>query len=281
MEQKIVIAVTEDIRSEAMEIEIDASPFQRTIEMQLQNGDEKIPQVRTDQQPLLTYAIKITYTFDSKKDQRSRLLLKYRTYGVEVSLEPLTQIDIKAGAIFLAARARVDPNEEANKFGALDVLGKQDVIFDFLKLIEPRLQSVSSVALGQISLIHGDIGIGRKIPIAYMGDGMDRLLSIILAIATCKDGIVFIDEIENGIHHSIMAKVWEAISKAARQFNCQILATTHSYECLQAAHEGIAKADLTDDLRYIRLDRVGDNIAAKVYTSAVLGAALARGWEVR
>src|SRR5205807_7489873 len=98
------------------------------------------------------------------------------------------------------------------------------------------------IAVGEKLLIHGDIGIGRKIPLAHMGEGMGRLLSIVLAIAVNKDGLILIDEFEHGIHHSGMTKIWEGVSKMAQEYNCQIIATTHSYECLQAAFEGTANA---------------------------------------
>ena len=59
------------------------------------------------------------------------------------------------------------------------------------------------------------------------------------------------------------------------------LQTTHSYECLQAAHEGSSKAQAEEDFSYIRLESHENNIIAKRYSHAVLGAALEHGWEVR
>ena len=73
-------------------------------------------------------------------------------------------------------------------------------------------------------------------------------------MATNINGTLLIDEIGIGIHHSALPKIWEAISHAAREFNCQIIATTHSYECLRAALEGM-EGEYASDLTYIRLDR--------------------------
>ena len=67
----------------------------------------------------------------------------------------------------------------------------------------------------------------------------------------------------------------------AQEFNCQIIATTHSYECLRAAYEGIAGANMSDELRYVRLDRSDGDIAATTYTHHELGTATDLGWEVR
>ena len=62
--------------------------------------------------------------------------------------------------------------------------------------------------------IHGDIGLPLLLPIPLMGEGLRRLLSLLLAIANLKDGIVLIDEIENGFHYSVHKKVWQAIASA-------------------------------------------------------------------
>ena len=143
--------------------------------------------------------------------------------------------------------------------------------------------SLSRLALAQVdgkNFIHADVGLGRMIPIAYVGEGMRRLLSILLAIANCKGGIVLIDEIENGFHHSVIEKVWTAIGQAARDNEVQVFATTHSYECIQAAHEAFSEAE-TYDLRLHRLDRVGDRIEAVTFDEETIGTAVEMFLEVR
>ncbi len=52
------------------------------------------------------------------------------------------------------------------------------------------------------------------LPIPMVGEGMNRLLSIAVAIANTEHGVVLIDEIENGLHYSVMTKVWAAIAQA-------------------------------------------------------------------
>ena len=59
-----------------------------------------------------------------------------------------------------------------------------------------------------------------------------RLFGVALALANSKDGFLLIDEAENGIHHSIQRDFWTMILKAAHQNNVQVLATTHSWDCV-------------------------------------------------
>jgi len=113
-------------------------------------------------------------------------------------------------------------------------------------------------------IINGDIGMRELVPLPLMGEGMGRLLSIILAIANAKGGTILIDEIENGLHHSVLTDVWKAIADAARRSDVQIFATTHSYECIIAAHQAFETSE-KDDFRYHRLERVKDKIQAITY----------------
>lgn len=56
-----------------------------------------------------------------------------------------------------------------------------------------------------------------------MGERITRLLSILVAIASTPDGIVCVDEIENGIHYSLFPKVWEAIETMAKMYSRDML----------------------------------------------------------
>ncbi len=121
---------------------------------------------------------------------------------------------------------------------------KQDAqLFAALRIIEPRLQSIEVNSASGFPMIWGDIGLPELVPLAMMGEGMTRLARLVLAIATVPSGLVLVDEIETGLHHTVMGDVWRAIDEAAKQFDTQVVATTHSYECIRAAHEALGSGD--------------------------------------
>lgn len=72
----------------------------------------------------------------------------------------------------------------------------------------------------------------HPIPIGSMGDGMWRLLAMAIAITQCKGGVLLVDEIDTGLHHTVMSDMWTLIFNAAKEFDVQIFATTHSYDCV-------------------------------------------------
>lgn len=153
-------------------------------------------------------------------------------------------------------------------------------IFPTMKILEPRLTRLAILLSGGESIIHADVGIGELVPLPLLGDGMGRLLSILLAIPNVPGGIILIDEIENGLHHSVMVKIWKAIAQAARQSDVQVFATTHSWECIRAAHEAFTASE-TYDFRLHRLDRIDDKILPVTYDQETLATALKSELEVR
>ena len=193
--------------------------------------------------------------------------------GVFPDVKPVT---------FLGTRSH--PREsDAHTFGELDRLGETQRVIDFLRTIEPDLESLSIIPLGEDPVIHAKLRRMRvKIPVVFMGEGMSRLLSIILAMVRSRGGIVMIDEIENGIHHTVQAPIWSAIAKAAAKLPCQVFATTHSYEFLRHAQEALAGGEYANDFRYIRLERnaKGGHVA-KSYDIETVRTAVEMGLEVR
>jgi hypothetical protein len=183
-------------------------------------------------------------------------------------------------AFFNGAKARIPPSSDAELYGKLEIVGKQDVLLRVLKLIEPRLKRlVILFAMGE-PMLHGDIGTGRPMPLPLMGDGMVRLASFVLRIANAPGGVVLVDEIENGLHHSIMPKLWTAIGDTAREFNTQVFATTHSLECIKAAHRAFTEGEKYD-FRVHRLEHTKKGIKAVTYDQEDLDVAFEMSMEVR
>ncbi|MDR1011984.1 MAG: AAA family ATPase [Opitutaceae bacterium] len=107
-----------------------------------------------------------------------------------------------------------------------------------------------------------DIGLGERIPIQQAGQGIYRLIAVYSEMLGQKPDICFIDEIENGLHHTILPQVWKGIAEAASRLNIQVFATTHSNECFVAAHEAFAHRE-PYDLRVIQLYNVDNRIEGR------------------
>ena len=157
------------------------------------------------------------------------------------------------------------------------------------------LNLIYSNRVERTAMIGDDIGtrssMGRRpvvklrdedspVPLQSLGDGAVRLFGVALALANSKDGFLLIDEAENGIHHSIQRDFWTMILKAAHQNNVQVLATTHSWDCV--AGFAMATSEVEDvDGALVRLEKKGDQIRAVEYPSYDLDVIAQQGIEVR
>lgn len=188
----------------------------------------------------------------------------------------------KDTSAFLHSRSHVSSRVNAERFSKLNLADQVNTLLQALRLIEPRLESLELLYLNRQPLIFGEIGLSKSVPISAMGDGMGRITSIILAMHQVKNGALLIDEIENGLHYSVLVELWRAIYDAALNFNVQIFATTHSYETIRAAHEAFSTSGEGYDFRLHRLDRDSQgDITAVTFNQDTLGAALDMNLEVR
>jgi len=119
----------------------------------------------------------------------------------------------------------------------------------------------------------------QPVPIGSLGDGIWRMLALSIAIALSKGGTLLVDEIDTGLHYTVMSKMWNLIYTAAKDFDVQVFATTHSYDCVHS----LAQIPVDRDPRHkITVQRIEAHGAQSVpYDQDELTVAAAREIEVR
>lgn len=113
-----------------------------------------------------------------------------------------------------------------------------------------------------------------------MGDGMTRMLHLVLALVNARDGMLLIDEVENGIHYSVQPDLWRLVFQVARRLNVQVFATSHSLDCVQAFQRA-AEEDEAEEGILIRLQHRKGEIEAVPFDEDKLGFATREQIEVR
>lgn len=165
-------------------------------------------------------------------------------------------------------------------FGKMELAGRKQEIVDILKIIEPQITDVTAIAAQGQTQLYAKIG-DRLLPLKLAGDGMGRILFITLSMFANRNAIILIDEIETGFHYSMHSKLWEVIASVAEKNNCQVIATSHSYECIVGAVEGIGKAGMENNFRYYRIESSGDENRVFGYSGDLIRYAVDRNMEVR
>ncbi len=156
---------------------------------------------------------------------------------------------------------------------------KLNNVIAVLQRIEPQLVDIR---LGTGGMIYVDIGSKNLLPLNIMGDGLRRMIAFLATIADMKNGVVLLDEIENGLHFSSLSVLWKALIAACKEYDVQLVATTHSYECIESFSKTYQEIEPQgDDIRLFRIDRDGDIHNAVSFNAELLRAGIEKDFEVR
>jgi hypothetical protein len=159
---------------------------------------------------------------------------------------------------------------------------EQDVV-EALRIIDPRISAVSMIGgegprETRIAIVRAE-GMKPPLPLRSFGDGLNRLFGIVLSLVNATDGLLLIDEFENGMHHSVQADAWRAIFRIARRQGTQVFATSHSWDSIMA-FQTVAAEDQADGV-LIRLSRIEDEIVPTLFREDELAIVTRERIEVR
>lgn len=134
--------------------------------------------------------------------------------------------------------------------------------------IEPRLRRLryAKPQGTQTHLVYVDLGEGSMLPFTQLGQAFARTLQVYCEIFAERPEILLVDEIENGLYYEGLEDYWKGLMTILEDQNVQLFATTHSRECMEAAHRAAVETD-GNPLRFLRLDRRIDNLGKIVATT--------------
>lgn len=158
------------------------------------------------------------------------------------------------------------PNEREFLSVLTDAIRKRDgeeTIEKLLAKVDKRIRKLRVIPTANGNEAMLDLGLSEMVPLSQAGQGVARLVNIFAHLIGRSPKICIIDEVENGIHHSLLPEVWRGLAEAAEELGLQIFATTHSHECIEAAHESMAQRP-DYGLSIIQLFRVEEGVRGRV-----------------
>ncbi len=180
------------------------------------------------------------------------------------------------------------PKEIVERFDRIVLTPEEDLVLDAVRIFDPdiiRLASYNESGSSSRNTSRGGILVKSKkwenrIHIGSFGDGIWHLLSIILSLVEAKNGTLLIDEIDTGLHHSVMSKIWKIFCTTAKKLNVQVFATTHSRDYWETLADNAVEDEFAD--MPIRIHRINkDKKQATTFTNREMHLALNRELEVR
>ena len=173
------------------------------------------------------------------------------------------------------------PGENASWLSKLSVEKGKPWFLEAVRRHFPLIRDLTSeTPMPGITAIYADLAhLPRKIPLSLVSGGISRLVTIILAIVAYRNGVVLIDEVENGLFHSRFPMVWKTILDLAKRYETQLFISTHSNECLMGAVEAMASDP--ESFALLRVRRADGSSMIDAFRGKQIEAALEKGGEVR
>ena len=161
---------------------------------------------------------------------------------------------------------------------------EEDFFLDALRIVEPRIRRIVALGSAPMRSEHGARGgivakldgVDARVPMGSMGDGVWRLASIALALVKARGGILVVDEIDTGLHYTVMDSMWKLVREGARRLNVQVFATTHSRDCV----ESLAVVCGDEGSTEVTIQRI-EVEHATLFTERQIRLAAERGIEIR
>lgn len=167
-----------------------------------------------------------------------------------------------AAPIFIAPES-LTTNELVSLWNSVTLTPAEFLVLRALQFIDPEIERIAV----QVATAHSYYSAGSRggfivkrrgtelpIPIGSLGDGMWRMLVLAIAITQCRGSVLLVDEIDTGLHYSVMSEMWRLIFNAAKEFDVQVFATTHSYDCVYSLAHICAEADERNPITVQRIE---------------------------
>lgn len=168
---------------------------------------------------------------------------------------------------------------------------QERLVTEALQYLEPRIERIAAVPSTVMPFFSTQgvsrggfkvklAGTSEPVPIGSLGDGMWRMLALAIVIIRAKDGLLLVDEIDTGLHYSVMEHLWAFIRNTSKTFNVQVFATTHSYDCVHSL-AAICGREMTsaDEVTIQRLE--AGNPQAIRYSAEEIASAARHSIEMR
>ncbi|MEA1951908.1 MAG: ATP-binding protein, partial [Planctomycetota bacterium] len=132
----------------------------------------------------------------------------------------------RAGSLSAMWNALLSDGRETDVVEVMQILAPEVKAIHFLS----KMNRYLNLASDSVIVVFDS---GERVPLGTLGDGMRYLLGLAISLVYADGGVILIDEIDTGLHYSVMGDLWKLVVETAKQRNIQVFATTHSQDCVR------------------------------------------------
>jgi predicted ATPase len=248
---EIIAAITGDARTGSARLELRVARLRKIRQTKTEESGNRVVTITTRED-------------DEFLDAPRYLLRKYEAPGEVVLSNQVAAVDSHGGLVWstdqapdeAVATTRLVPtgslsgDELVEMISPLLLTDREILLLEALRIIDDEIEGFRIAPQPSGRLYHSREcvivklrGMTSPVPIGSLGDGVWRLFTLATAMASASGGVVLVDDVDTGLHYSVMEQMWRHLAAMATRLDVQVFATTHSrdcYEALSAVEEGSA-----------------------------------------
>lgn len=158
---------------------------------------------------------------------------------------------------------------------------EEDDVIRAMRILFPEVERIVFAPTGEGPALFVRLrGVRERVPLAALGEGPRRVLGLAIRAVQARGGVLLLDEVDGGLHHSTLDGLWRWLARWADTHDIQVFATAHGADCVHAL--GWLHRREPTMVRQVSLHRVDPlRIQAPSYTPAEVDDALAFSMELR
>lgn len=153
---------------------------------------------------------------------------------------------------------------------------KKKELMKVINILEPEIDDIVSDGF-EVKLSKNNVK--RMLSLSSFGNGLSSIISTISNLVNEDAKILFIDEIEDGIHYLNYSKFCNALIKIAEAREIQLFITTHSKEFIEKFYNNLRNDE--ENITLYRFQRLNNEVKEVFYSKENVMYALKEGWDIR
>jgi hypothetical protein len=235
-----------DITQEISFKVIDSEKREASLKVFFDKDQPVTPGISSPAQPhfptLVNTIIPLAFQRTSFTGEESKL---HATIATQAQGQLFLQQGPELGTVseFFPATWQSNAQQVATWFSNLRIAKRSKDIVSVIHKQFPEIKDISSeVPQPGLGSLYATVAHrSRSLPVSLVSSGINKFISLLIAIRTYRNGVILIDEVENGVYFQMFPALWESLHKFAVQNKTQLFLSTHSWECLEAAAHVVDK----------------------------------------
>jgi len=170
--------------------------------------------------------------------------------------------------------------ENAKRFSNLSKQNREHIVVESVLNLFPTIKGISIETIGGQPVLYASLAsLPEKIPVSVLSGGINKYMSLLIAICVNENGAILVDELEDGFYYHNYKDVMRSLIDACEKHRVQMFASSHSYEFLQSILPAVV--DREDDFRVLRFSNEEGVTKIKTFEGKYYKSAIEQDIEIR